>query len=352
MTNLFKKAALAFGHWSGLKRQSTAEPQLDLIDPVAQAMTDPSMDDAQSITELPPLDAPAHAWGESLNGSTPAHDSEAAVAAGEFNSTPFADLPPAPDQPVTAGGLATEPIISSTTPDSLTPVPPIAAIHTESSVIEEAKPPIELKPAGIPTPKPSVTFTQLYELISNEVNKRTDNAITVYERLLAASREELQATRRSNRLAWSIGGVMTAVAAFGAIWSAGEVAATHVEVGSLKQQVVAGQHASIERDQLRLDIMKVREASAKIEIDDLKARLDQALVMSSDRNRLRADLEAVRKAKQEVEVELKLARGAATQPVSEARPASSKVLADNTPKVAGAERPDAWSTLLNGADEH
>jgi hypothetical protein len=342
MTNLFKKAASLFGRWTGLNRRTE-------IDPFAQSMTDEAIDLAQSTdsSEFPPLDAPARDWGDSINKPAECSDSEALVASGPIDAS-FSAFPPAPDQPIAACGLAADPVISATTPD-LNPVPPIAATHTELPV-EETKAPVEMKP--IPTPKPSVTFTQLYELISTEVNKRTENAVTVYERLLTANREELDATRRNNRIAWSIGGVMTAVAAFGAIWSAGEVASTRVEVGSLKQQVATGQKASTERDQLRTDLIKTREVSAKIEIDALKARLDQALAVSTDRDRLRSDLEVARKARQDVETELKVARGAATQPISEARPASGKVLADRTDKVAGAERPDAWSTLLNGRDDH
>jgi hypothetical protein len=146
---------------------------------------------------------------------------------------------------------------------------------------------------------------------------------------------------------------MTAVAAFGAVWSAGEVASTRVEVSSLKQQVSTGQQASLERDQLRSELMKVREASAKIEIDALKARLDEALVITSERTKLRGELDAMRKAKSDVEAELKVARAAAaTQPVSDARPAASKVLGESPlPKASASERHDAWSTLLNGPED-
>src|SRR5258705_8314698 len=112
-----------------------------------------------------------------------------------------------------------------------------------------ASAPIDLKPE--PIPNPNVSFPELYELISGEVNKRTDNAINIYERMLAATRQELDATRKNNRIAWTIGGVMTAVATFGAVWAASEVSASRVELGSLKQQVMAGQQASAERDQLR-----------------------------------------------------------------------------------------------------
>jgi hypothetical protein len=152
---------------------------------------------------------------------------------------------------------------------------------------------------------------------------------------------------------------MTAVAALGAVWAASEVSASRVELGALKQQVATGQQASIERDQLRSDLAKTREASARIEIDTLKSRLDQALTVSADRDRLKGELELARKAKLETEVELKVARAAAaTQPVSYARPAASKVFADKpttitptaTEAVSGAERPDVWSILLNGRE--
>jgi hypothetical protein len=97
--------------------------------------------------------------------------------------------------------------------------------------------------------------------------------------------------------------------------------------------------------------MTSKEASAKVEIEALKARLDQALVIL-DRDHLRNDVLTLRKAKQDIEAELKLVKAAATQPVSDARPAANKVSAEKaTYKVAGNERPDAWSTLLNGGDD-
>jgi hypothetical protein len=141
------------------------------------------------------------------------------------------------------------------------------------------------------------------------------------------------------------------------------MSAARVEVAGLKQQVTAGQIASVERDQLRTDLMKTREASARVEIDALRARLDQALTVSADRDRLRGELETAKRTTREAEAELRVARAAiaATQPVSQAQPAANKVFGDRTPtatpltatraNVAGSERPDVWSTLLNGKDE-
>ena len=188
-----------------------------------------------------------------------------------------------------------------------------------------------------------------------EVDKRTENTSGVYERLLATTREELEASRRQNRLAWSVGGVMTAVAAFGAIWSTGEVASTHSELGALKAQVSLGQQVSAERDQLRSELFKVKETYAKVEIDQLKTRLDQALAVSSERDRLHVELDRVKKDRNDLDAELRIARAAAsTQPVSDARSFLEKTTAHTTvassvsDKAAGAERPDVWSVLLNG----
>ncbi|HEY7119989.1 MAG TPA: hypothetical protein VH475_25600, partial [Tepidisphaeraceae bacterium] len=228
------------------------------------------------------------------------------------------------------------------------------------------------KPESIPAPrrkaKPTVSFTQLYELISTEVNKRSDSTVAVYERLLAATREELESTRRNNRLAWSVGGVMTAVTALGAVYAVGEVSSTQGQLGALKQQVLAAQQSSADREQLHAEIAKVKEATARVEIDALKSRLDQALSLSSERDQLRVELAAARKAKQDVDAELRLVRAAATtQPVSDARnflrqqqqqqqqqPKTtdrSAVTASSTDRAGGAERnADVWSVLLNGRD--
>jgi hypothetical protein len=235
--------------------------------------------------------------------------------------------------------------------------PPNDSRGAGSSAASEAtpKPPLEMKPD--PAPRQDVTLNELFDLISTEADKRTNHTVSVYERLLAATRDELEATRRNNRVAWSVGGVMSAVAAFGAIWSSGAVAATHTEISALKQQVGLGHQVSIERDQLRNDLVRAQQTSAKVEIDALRARLDQALAVSADRDRLRGELDVVRKARQEVESELRVARAAAaTQPVSDARRFLEKTTAHTTvtatagDKAAGAERPDVWSSLLNGRD--
>jgi hypothetical protein len=202
--------------------------------------------------------------------------------------------------------------------------------------------------APIPAPESHVTFTQLYELISGEVSKRTDSAVTVYERLLTATREELEATRKSNRIAWTVGGVMTAVAALGGVWAAGEVSANRVEVASLRQSVISTQQVSLERDQFRNELIKTREASARTEIDLLKSRLDQALTVTAERDRLKEELQQTRQARLDAESDLRLARAAAaTQPVSQQKPTAT---AREAVAGAGAERPDVWSVLLDGKD--
>jgi hypothetical protein len=382
MANIFKRAALAIRSLTGLKREPELDPQLSFIQP----FTDSSDDAGQSAPELPPaLDASGNPWEDALITSdtlarqdtdaaieaaiatgqfddstsqsfdaaaiTPAatevmatQDSEAAIATSQLDETPIQIIEPAPDQPI-----------------ELQPVLAVAQVATPTIAAEAPAPapveaPIELKPE--PASKPNVSFTELYELISGEVNKRTDNAINIYERMLAATRQELDATRKNNRIAWTIGGVMTAVATFGAVWAAGEVSASRVELGSLKQQVMAGQQASAERDQLRNDLIRTREASAKIEIDMLKSRLDQAISLSADRDRMKEELQSVRHAKQEAELELRLARAAAaTQPVSQARPTAiekpaARQASADAAAVAGSERPDVWSILLDGKNGH
>ena len=372
MANVFKRAALAFGRWTGLRRETVVEgdPQLALIDPIAQEMTeipqpvetiDTLIERSGHEPELPPLpmDSPRDLWSETFEAPPTAvatQDTEAAIATGQISEPATSGAVDAtlaaPDQPTTPVpvGFINEPLVASAT--------------ATAAIVEETKPVVELKPAEpievatVPTPTASVSFTQLYELIANEVNKRTDSAINVYERLLAATREELENTRRSNRLAWSVGGVMTAVTAFGAIWAAGEVSATRVELGSLKQQVTMGQQASAERDGLRAELRQAREASAKMEMEALRTRLDQALAASAERDRLRGELELAKKARQETEVELRVARATAaaptTQPVSQAAPAlngSTKLLGDRVAIDTGGSpspRQDVWSILLDG----
>jgi hypothetical protein len=86
----------------------------------------------------------------------------------------------------------------------------------------------------------------------------------------------------------------------------------------------------------------------------LKSRLDQAISLSADRDRMKEELQSVRQAKQEAEIELRLARAAAaTQPVSQARPGAAdkpaaRQASTDTAAIAGSERPDVWSILLDG----
>src|SRR6266700_2496414 len=118
MANVFKRAALAFGRWTGLRREVVeGDPQLALIDPVAREMTEFSQPAESSIDtliersgnepELPPLDAPRDLWGDAFEPA-PAiatQDSEAAIATGQIGepASGAIDLTPAaPDQPTTA----------------------------------------------------------------------------------------------------------------------------------------------------------------------------------------------------------------------------------------------------------
>jgi hypothetical protein len=388
MANMFKRAALALGRFTGLKRRSSEfKPGIDLFEPITaepalifsespDAGQSAAAADAATIDRPALLDVSGHPWHDvlSANDALARQDTdaaiEAAIATGEFDNLAEAELDAESIKPSDSPLITTalEPVAAAAEAIEEEPARiPVEVASEEPAVVEEAKPIIEMKPdpltAPIAAPEPSVTFTQLYELISGEVNKRTDSAVTVYERLLNATREELEATRKNNRLAWSVGGVMTAFAALGAVWAASEVSANRVEVGSLRQQVIGAQQVSLERDQLKTDLIKTREASAKLEIDSLKARLDQALTVSAERDRLKDELQSLRSAKQETENELRVARAAAaTQPVSQARPANTTTAAAviNAARVtaarmtadtaAGSERPDVWSMLLDGKD--
>jgi len=415
MSNMFKRVALAFGRFTGLKRETQVDLPVDLFDPGASPVVICDSPDAgQSACDAPALDTGRNPWDEALATSDELARKdtdaaiEAAIASGQLEDLTApefkADAIEPTDSPLIVAAIepaiettveaTTESIIESTpeaetaviaestpitesiptevpvvaeVPAIIAETPAVAAAEekpaTETpapAIVEEVKPIIEMKPdpltAPIPNPQANVTFTQLYELISGEVSKRTDSAVNVYERLLSATREELEATRRNNRVAWTVGGVMTAVAAIGAVWTASEVSANHVEFGSLRQQVQTAQQVSLERDQLRNDLLKSREASAKMEMDLLKARLDQALSVTAERDRLKEEVQSLRAAKQETESELRVARAAvaATQPVSQARPAAvieaanavaRKLTADT---AAGSERPDVWSMLLDG----
>jgi hypothetical protein len=385
MANVFKKAALAFGRWTGLHREDgqlqqdeqRSDAQLVLLEPVAveaigeQGNPIDDLIDAQMAREqqgveeggailLPPPDGLPHVWDEAQTTTAApatviASDPEAAIATGELTGADVtASLVVA-----TETAVVVEPRVDDFIPAAFADAGPAEIV---APVVETLTAPIEMKPEPMPAPlptapaDPALAFTQLYEMISSEVTKRTDTTVAVYERLLAVTREELEGTRRNNRVAWSVGGVMTAVAAFGAIWSAGEVASTRGEIGNLKQQVSASQQFAAERDALRAEMLKVSQANAKLELGSLKARLDEALALSADRDRLRGEVETLRKANQQAEGELKVARAAAaTQPVSYVRPVSEKVItaarsaaASITGKAVGAERQDVWSVLLNG----
>jgi len=379
MANMFKRAALAIGRFTGLKRRYPQfQPGIDLFEPVSSEpalIFAESPDAGQSAVaeaaaattiDHPALDARGNPWNDvlSANDALARQDTdaaiEAAIATGQFDVAD-AELDVESINPIESPAIAAvlEPVATTDAIEEEEPakIPVELATAEEApapaTVVEEAKPIIEMKPDPLKTPiaapESHVTFTQLYELISGEVSKRTDSAVTVYERLLSATREELEATRKNNRIAWSVGGVMTAVAAFGAVWAAGEVSANRVEVGSLRQSVISAQQVSMERDQLRSELTQTRQASARTEIDLLKSRLDQALTVTAERDRLKDELQQIRQAKADAEGELRLARAAAaatTQPVSQQpKPNAREAVAG-----AGAERPDVWSVLLDGKD--
>jgi hypothetical protein len=398
MANMFKRAALAFGRFTGLKRRSagielfepvTSEPALIFAESTdagqsavelgaADTTTEAAAITADAAIDHPALDARGNPWNDvlSANDALARQDTdaaiEAAIATGQFDNAIEADIDADSIKPIESPAIAavlepvavtvTEAIVEEEEPAKIPvevaaeePVVIAAApVETPAApiIVEEAKPIIEMKPdplkAPIPAPESHVTFTQLYELISGEVSKRTDSAVTVYERLLTATREELEATRKSNRIAWTVGGVMTAVAALGGVWAAGEVSANRVEVASLRQSVISTQQVSLERDQFRNELIKTREASARTEIDLLKSRLDQALTVTAERDRLKEELQQTRQARLDAESDLRLARAAAaTQPVSQQKPTAT---AREAVAGAGAERPDVWSVLLDGKD--
>jgi hypothetical protein len=383
MASLFKRAAQAFGRLTGRRTQPDTDlAQMALIEPaIAEgALTVEPIDDLiEKSGAVPALDDNATPWEETLattdstvtalaiiDSPTPANEGLAVTASLYDVTTADAATSTPTDAPATEV-FATTIIEESPTVTTLefpvndsvaTPEPAIPQPAAPAPVVEDVKAPIEMKPD--PAQSSFDTLANLYDLISVEVDKRTESTAAVYERLLETTREELEESRRNNRLAWSVGGIMTAVAAFGAIWSTGEVAATHTELGALKQQVNVGQQASAERDQLRSELFRVKETFAKVEIDQLKSRLDQALAVTADRDRLHTELDRARRDRLELDTELRIARAAATtQPVSDARTFLEKSSAVKTTahttvassagdKAAGAERPDVWSTLLNG----
>lgn len=322
--DFLKRAFSMMGRWTGLSRRTpSVDPMIEVAETLTGQMGEEPLCEqneemcSTELLDLSVLDGPS-AFNEKSDELAPAGEMQAAIATDVL--PPEGRCEPIESEPV---GFIAEAFGAPSLAG------PLASRVEEAEKRNEAIPAPELKPEK--PAKPSVSFTQLYELIATEVNKRTDNAVNVYERLLAATREELESTRKNNRIAWSVGGVMTAVAAFGAIWAAGEVAATRVEVSGLKSQVSTGQQVSAERDQLRFELMKVKDQTAKVEIDKLKTRLDEALAVS---DKLSKELS-------EATHEIKLARAATTQPISRANAAS-------TESANGSERPDVWSVLLNG----
>lgn len=386
MANLFKRAARAFGRITGRRTRpsETDLAHMPLIESVGAEASIPAAEPIDELIEksgiLPALDDSTTPWEQVLSAtestttkSETSTDEGLAVTASLYEAPttePVSSETTATDQPATevfasttieptAATVEETPTVTAlefpVTEPPATPEVAIPEAAVPAPVIEDIKAPIEIKPD--PAQSSLDTLADLYDLISVEVDKRTENTSGVYERLLAATREELEASRRQNRLAWSVGGVMTAVAAFGAIWSTGEVASTHSELGALKAQVSLGQQASAERDQLRSELFKVKETYAKVEIDQLKTRLDQALAVSAERDRLHVELDRAKKDRQDLDAELRIARAAAsTQPVSDARSFLEKTTAHMTvassagDKAAGAERPDVWSALLNGRE--
>jgi hypothetical protein len=382
MANVFKQAALAFGRWTRFNREPVQQEQqheqrdaqLVLIEPVAEAMTGEQGNPIDALIDAQLAEQQAVENGNQYPAVSDAPRTDAWDAAHAPSETAgtgviglAADAPAPTAEPVVNETLAvvneTLAVVAEST--TFTPAPEADLIVAAApTVVEEVTAPIEMKPEPLPaapvvTPDPALAFTQLYEMISTEVTKRTDTTVAVYERLLAATREELDATRRNNRFAWSVGGVMTAVAAFGAIWSAGEVSSHRGELTGLKQQVSAAQQFAAERDALRAEMQKISQANAKLEIDALKSRLDEALALTADRDRLRGEVETLKKANQDAQSELRIARTAATtQPVSYSQPLNEKVItaarraaASITAKAAGSERQDVWSVLLNGGSD-
>ena len=338
MANLFTRIGETLGRWfsaRGAMEAPAADPCIEAVElaamedlqaqPLDAASLDLALEEAAESEplELPPLDIPATPWSDTAPTDPVAMARQAEVSMGRIDS-PFSLIDPPTEPAVPIGFVASPESYSSTE---------------------------QVKPQPQPRPRPSVSFSQLYKLISQEVNKRTDGVIDMYEKVLAAGRQELDGVRRSQRLAWSVGGVMTAVAAFTGIYAAGEVGGNHAEISSLRHQAVAGAQAITDRDQLRIDLMKVKDSTVKVEIDALKSRLDQALAVSSERDRLRLEVETLRKAKLDVENELKmiqkLASTPATQPVSDARSAAPRSTQE---RAVGSERTDVWSVLLNGRE--
>jgi hypothetical protein len=367
--NLFKRTAKRIGsffkfrHGKGqdgpiIQSETGADPALQ--EAVDQVSSELLALDPDRISEREPI------TGEAVVAGTDTPWSEDTLLAEVSGRSEEIDI----DEIEPTVAAQPEPITYSAEPAKMveavfSPAPAGPAVEDLKSIdIDTVRPVIEQKP------EPNISFTQLYELISGDVTRRSDKSVEVYERLLAATREELESSRRSNNIAWSVGGVMTAVAAFGGIWSASQIGATRNEVTALKNQVSIAQQTSIERQRITDELLKFSQASAKIEIDALKTRLDQAVSVSAERDRLRNELALANKVRTELQAELTAMQAQAqlqrvvsvptTQPVSMAPVIVDNPLASAASRIdrsdravtaghtVGAPTTDVWSMILNG----
>jgi hypothetical protein len=365
--NLFKRTAKAVGRFFNFRHRTTEQLLIDQeptqqVDPIERINELDASIDPVLASELTPSDDIEPSLEEAIDRVS----SELLSLDPDRINTEAADQ--STGEAVTAS-VNDEPITYSAEPAKMVeavfaPAPAGPAVDDLSTMdIEQVRPVIQHKP------EPSIT--ELYEMISGDLSRRGDKAVEVYERLLAATRQELESARKSNKFAWSVGGVMTAVAALGGIWSATQIGATRNEVGALKHQVSAAQQTSIERQRVTDELLKISQTTAKIEIEAIKSRLDQAISVSAERDRLRVELAISERTRINLQSELKTAQSQAqtasqkvaatpsTQPVSAARLLSDKPVADATQldrtdnavsaaHAVGAERPDVWSALLNG----
>ena len=371
--NLFKRTAKRIGSFFKFRH---AKGQDGAVIQSGIGAAEPSFQEAvdQVSSELMALDPDRISDGEPISGdavtasSTDTPWSEDTLLAEVSGRGEEIDVDVDEIEPTVAA--QPEPITYSAEPATMieavfSPAPAGPAVEDLKSIdIETVRPVIEQKP------EPNISFTQLYELISGDVSKRSDKSVEVYERLLAATREELEASRKSNNIAWSVGGVMTAVAAFGGIWSASQIGATRNEVTALKNQVSVAQQTTIERQRITDELLKLSQTSARIEIDALKTRLDQAVSVSAERDRLRGEVTLANKIRSELQAELTAMQAQAqlqrvvsvptTQPVSMApviveNPLASAATASRIDRsdravTASHQQTDVWSMILNGRD--
>ena len=358
--NLFKRTAKRIGSFFKFRH---AKGQDGAVIQSGIGAAEPSFQEAvdQVSSELMALDPDRISDGEPISGdavtasSTDTPWSEDTLLAEVSGSSEEIDETP---QPIT---YSAEPAKMVEAVFSPAPAGPVVE-DLNSIDLDSVRPVIEKKP--------DISFTQLYELISGDVSKRSDKSVEVYERLLAATREELEASRKSNNIAWSVGGVMTAVAAFGGIWSASQIGATRNEVTALKNQVSVAQQTSLERQRITDELLRLSQTSAKIEMDAIKSRLDQAVSVSAERDRLRSELALANKVRSELQAELTAMQTQAqlqrvvsvptTQPVSMApvivenplasAAAASRIDRSDRAVTASHQQTDVWSMILNGRD--